>query len=565
MSTINNVVLANVANAGAENLWPQIWALTRAMKKAGWKYLSSGDGSTKDTSRDPEDDEWGSGLTTGVSGSDGTLGATAGGRITFTAGSGTPFSSGDKGRFLSITGGFLAVNNHYHQIEEVVSSTVVRLDARNPGFTPTATGETNNGALNYEVFDPTTETLPGGLASVNAWILMQGPSVIKVPITAAPGPGVGGLTFIRGENISHDGTGAEGEILGWTFSTGSSTGYLVVLPRVIGTGSAPYGWEDGGEITGDSSGSAADQQGDGLEYRQQAVFCKAANQNSGRIFHQCIEPVGETADDYYTLSQSAGCTAIVPPGGGGTGNAFPTIGFISCGATTSTNSKWSGNNGALIHGNAQIMCADAIWEQDYSADGTWQWYAATVSTVSSPSAGRGFYRCDDTEPGDLDPFIVGGLCQETLYTATPRTEANQSAIAGADNPFNTSTQAGWTTTVTFWRGWRRRGLATGDNFQTFEFGSLFIGQSTTAGVAAVNTEDTERLATEEDDTKVRGPLWVVSVEANAKMRKGTVRHLSIVQGGNAWDTYDGGRFVQLSPTNGCFVASPWDETSVPYP
>lgn len=564
MSTVNNVVLPNVANAGSENLWPHIWALSRAMKKAGWKYLSSGDGSTKDTSRDPEDDGWGSGATTGVSGSDGTLGATAGGRITFTAGSGTPFSSGDKGRFLSVTSGFLAVNNHYHQIEEVISSTVVRLDARNPGFTPTATGETNNGSLNYEVFDPTTESLPGGLASVNAWILLQGPSTIKVPITAAPAAGPGGLTFIRGENVVEDSTGAEGEILGWTFSDDSNTGYLVILPRVIGTGPDPYGWDDGGEILGDSSGSAVDQNGAALEYRQQCVFTKATTQTQGRIFHQCIEPVGETAGDYYTLSQSAGCTATVPPGGGGTGNGFPTIGFISCGSTTSSNSKWNGSNSAMVHGNGQIMCLDAIWEEDYSADGTWQWYAATVSTTGSPAAGRGFYRCDDTEPGDLDPFIVAGVCQETLYTSTPRTEANQTAVGGANNPFCTTQQESWTASTTFWRGWRRRGWATGDNFQTFEFACLYVGQSSTNEVLTLETADTERLATEEDDTKVREPLWIVSILAGAKMRKGTVRHLSIVQGGNAWDTYDGGRFVQLSPTNGCFVASPWDETSVPF-
>jgi len=328
MATINNVILPNVAKGpGNEDWWPQIWALTRAMKKAGWKVLASSDGTTKTNSDDPALDEWGAGVTTGVSGTDGTLGATAGGRITFTAGSGTPFTSSDKGRFLSITGGAVAANNHYHQIEEVTSNTVVRLDARRTAFTPTDSGETNNGSLNYEVFDPTTETVAGGLATVRAWLLMQGPSTIKIPIGAAPAVGgTSGVTFMRGENVTQATTNAEGEILGWVYDADTTTGYLVVLPRIIGTGTDPYGWDDTYTITGDSSGSTVDQDGDALEYRQQVVFTKTTDQNQGWLFHQCIEPVGESADSFKTLAAAAGCTATIQPGGGGTSNDFPAIG-----------------------------------------------------------------------------------------------------------------------------------------------------------------------------------------------------------------------------------------------
>ena len=80
-----------------------------------------------------------------------------------------------------------------------------------------------------------------------------------------------------------------------------------------------------------------------------------------------------------------------------------------------------------------------------------------------------------------------------------------------------------------------------------------------------NSGDADKVATEPIPTKVREPVWVVAMVSGAKMRKGTVRALSIVQGGNAWDTYDEGRFIQLTPDNGCMIAGPWDETSVPTP
>jgi hypothetical protein len=569
MATVNNVVLPNVAKGpGNEDAWPQIWALTRGMKKAGWKYLASSDGSTKDSSTDPALDEWGAGLTTGVTGSDGTLGATAGGRITFTAGSGTPFVASDKGRFLAVTGGALAVNNHYHQIEEVTSTTVVRLDARNPAFTPTATGETNNGSLNYDVIDPTTQTQPAGLAAAQAWLLMQGPSTVKVPITAEPADGPTGSKFIRSENIVQATTGAEGEILGWVYDTDATAGYLVVLPRVIGTGGDPYGWDTTYEITGDTSGSTVTQVGDALEYRQQTVFAKESThaQTDGWIFNQCIEPVGESAESFYTrASTAAGCTAIVHPGGGGTDNAFPAIAYtIQGGVNTAGNTggKWNGSNFAQNIGNAQVMCADAIWEENYSADGSWACWMTIIDITGQPYGGKAFFRMDDTEPGDLDPFVLAGLNASTLYSAAARTTANNSTGATAYWASTEYLDNTLGTTYSMFKGWRRRGLATGDAFLTFEAGCLYALQSNEK-VCEDTPGDADKVATEPLATKVREPLWLISTGSGQRMRKGSVRWVGIVMGGNPNDTYDGGRFIQLHNINGSLIAGPWDQTSVP--
>lgn len=565
MATINNVVLPNVAKgSGDEEMWPQIWAMTRAMKKAGWKYLASSNGSSKDTSADPGLDYWGTGGATGDSGTDGTLGAASGGRIAFSAATGT-FAAADKGRFISITGGALGANNHYHQIEEVISATAVRLDARNPGFTPTASGETNNGSLNWAVYDPTLTDVATG-PTTQKWILMQGPSTIKIPITVAPVAGPSGFTFIRGENVAQATTGAEGEIIGWTYEPSTSAGYLVILPRVIGTGGDPYGWDDTYTVTGATSGCTADQDGTALEYRHQVAIGKATDQTQGWFYYQCIEPVAETASDFYTLSQSTGCTATVLPAGGGTDNGFPALAWTALGyGGTASPAKWNGCNSLRAMAKAQIIAVDAIWEEDYSADGTFACYTAAVAPVGNPYGSRGFYRLDDTEPGDVSPFVSAQVINSNLYNDTARYQAYSSASlpTGAESWCSTEQlDNGLSTSHAVFKGWRRRGSGSDDNFITCEAACLFLCQSNEKDVEW-QTSDSGKVATEALPTKMREPLWVVSGWINRKMRKGTIRWMGIVQGGNPNDTYDGGRWIQLHNTDGCLVAGPWDQTSVP--
>lgn len=565
MATVNNVVIANVAKGGGnEDIWPHIWTVTRAMKKAGWKYLASGDGTTKDTSADPANDGWGAGTSTGNTGSAASFAAsTVRGRLQVTGLSGITADS--KGRFLSFTGTSGTTNDTYAQIEEVVSATEVYVDARSFTF---SLPEANNGSINWDEIDPTLDSLPGGLASAQAWILMRGPSTIKIPITTAPTPGSSGFDFIRGENVAQANTGAEGEILGYVFDSDAATGYLVVVTRVIGNGADPFGWDDGAgsnTITGATSGATVNQNGVALEYRQQVVFHKEANQDSGHIYHQCIEPVGESADDFTTLAAAAGCTATVQPGGGGTGNSFPAIAFTNIGAGGSTTgSKWNGFNFAVNAANGQIIAVDAIWEEDHSPDGSWAAYTST--TISGgPYGVRGFYRLDDHEPGDVDPFVTLGMSGATLYNSSARTTANQTSSGSANgdwmNTENSDSSLG--TSHVLLRGWRRRGFGSDDAFSCFEFFITFANQSN-GPIYQTNTGTPATVATALVNTKARQPLQVGSVGTTGKMSKGTIRHLSIVQGGNPNATYDGGKFVQASGTNGGFVFGPWDEATVPF-
>jgi len=711
MATENNVFLLNVAKgSGSEDLWPQVWAMSRAMKKAGWKLLASADSLTKRAINDPALDTWtptedldaaqvwqvdisggpsyvdqtvafndatqsdvdpfpaseaigdwfaigfsapfgvaqidstgatqgsigvivweywnGSAWTalsdvtddtnsfkavtgaytvswtvpndwaqntvnavaayyvrarittvytvnptlsqgqvtkpnedvgtTGTTGSAASIGAVVGGRATVTGLTG--MVSASKGRFLLISGASSVINNNMHQIEEVVSTTEVRVDARTFAMVGS---DVNNGSISWDEIDPTNETYPTRLDAVTGgWSVWQGPSVLKVPFTSAPVPGTD-FDFIRGEKVTQASTGAEGEFLGYVWDDASS-GFMTILPQVIGTGGdTPYGWDTANVVTGATSGATVTQVGDALEYRHQCVLAKAStNPDSfGHWYAQAIEPVGESADDFAVLAASAGCTPLVQPGGGGTSNGFPLRAWVvNGGADTTVGQAWHGNNSAHPCGSGQIICRDSLWESGYSADSTVIWAFAHTDGYYG---GRAFLRCDDTEPGDLSPFITLGLGQNTLYNTAGRTNAQDSTSVNSTDYLNTVAWDASGTSHSWFKGWRRRGFATDDAYQSFEplVQYASVSKSDTPALEA-NPNVADRVATSLVPTKVREPLRIGSVDTTSKMRKGSIRHMTLVQGGIAGQTLDGGKFVQLSSVSGAVVV-PWDSTTLP--
>lgn len=582
--TTNHCVIPNFTPISATNVFNQIWKLTRALKKAGWKYLASGNGTTKDTTANPVNDTWngtGVGATAGIVTNAGaaaaSIAAPTRGRATVTGLTG--IVAADKGRFLVITGAATGANNNSHQIEEIISATSVRVDAR--AFA--VASDANNGALTWAVRDPanTGEAYPSAtLDAATGWWCARGPSTLRIPITSAPVAGPGGFTFVRGENIVQAVTGFEGEIVGFVFDSGA--GYLVVAPRLRGTGAEPYGLTTANALTGGISGSTVTQVGTALEYRHEVVFWKSTNQTEGSIFHAVYEPVAEGAlNSFATIAAQAACTASVAPGGStatannGSNNGFPTFAWVHWGSTnlgTTGHENWMGTNSANPIGNAQIMCADLIEEQSWSADGSWILAMAATNFAGSGHNGYAFQRVDDGEDGDLDPYVSmapsGG--QTALYGNT-RTGAGGQTTVGSTGECFTSAWHNLTagTAHVIWRGWRRRGLS-GDaatNQQDFEAGLLLAMQTDSAlgtGLfVALNTSDAERVATAPVPTKTREPIWIVSSQIARKMRKGTLRWMYVVQGGNGTDTYDTKRWIQLSPTVAPFVGGPWDGVSVP--
>lgn len=115
--------------------------------------------------------------------------------------------------------------------------------------------------------------------------------------------------------------------MGYFWDPVASTGYLSVQPRLRGTGAGVYGWDTGNIVTGSLSGATASHSGTALEYRLEVVFYR--NGDNIGFLHGQFETVGENAQLYSVLSTSAGCTALITPGQGGTGNAFPAHGWVA--------------------------------------------------------------------------------------------------------------------------------------------------------------------------------------------------------------------------------------------
>jgi hypothetical protein len=565
MATTNNVVLANQINASVASTPPSvfntIWMLTRAMKKAGWKYKASGDGTSKDTSSAPNSDLWGNaGTTSNPGAAAASITANARGRATVTGLSG--ITSLDKGRFLQITGSGSG-NNGYHQIEEIISSSSVKIDARTATITAP---DVNNGALTWTIQDPTGTTYPSALNSVAAWWCAQGPSILRIPITALPAVGPGGFTFLRGENIVQATTGFEGEIIGFVFDSGA--GYLTVAPRLRGTGGGVFGLATGNAFTGASSGATVTQNGTALEYRYEVTVWKAANVTAGLIFITQPEPVAEGATNLFsTLASAAGCTATVAPGGGGTGNAFPTQAWVALGSGTAVASatNWCGNSTSVHpYGNSQIVAVDCLEEQNYSADGSWIWTLACFGGQAPAGGGHkilSFQRLDDIEDGDLAPYVSFVSPQVKTLSGQSRTSAGATESAAqltAADAMSLTAQNNAAATRVCLGGWYRRGL-TSDAFREFETAALIAVQSGTTFMMAQNVGQGDSIATAPVATSVREPVWVVSLTTGFKQRKGTFRWIYAVgPGGSVGKFYDAKKWVQLSSGLGALVIGPWD-------
>lgn len=568
MATTNNVILANQLGANVTVAPPQVfntvWSLTRAMKKAGWKYKASGDGTSKDTSSNPNADLWGNaGVSTNPGAAAASITANARGRATVTGLSG--ITSLDKGRFLQISGSGSG-NNGYHQIEEILSSSSVKIDARAATITAP---DANNGALTWVIYDPTQTTYPSALNSVAAWWCAQGPSILRIPITALPAVGPGGFTFLRGENIVQATTGFEGEIIGYVFD-GASTGYLTVAPRLRGTGGGAFGLATGNAFTGSSSGATVTQNGTALEYRYEAVIVKATNTTQGLIFITQPEPVAEGATNLFSaLSTAAGCTATVPPGGGGTGNTFPTLAWVALGGGTTVAAAvaWSTTSGQTPFGNTQIIAVDCIEEQNYSADGSWMWAIGCFGTVSPSGGGHkplSFQRMDDSEDGDLSPYVT--FCGSSLKTLYTNTRTSAGTVETANSPFAADTFAlgihnQMSTPRVCLNGWFRRGLIN-ERFQEFELACLIATQSpngVTQYLNNFNLGQSDMISTALQQTAVREPVWVVAVQTGQKVRKGTFRWIYAVgPGGGVTKFYDNKRWVQMTSAGGAMIMGPWD-------
>lgn len=479
------------------------------------------------------------------------------------------------GHHIYLQGSANASNNGVFQILSFVSATSIIIINNNVG----AASNTNSGQ--WTELDSLLDVYPSSFQNntgSGCWINLQGPSTLKIPISA-----VSTGIFIKGENITQSVTGAQGELLGYQFDTTTNSGFLVVMPRINGIGSGVKGWSTGSTIiTGTSStATVTTTTSTPIEYIREMVFWKgSATQLQGTWYYQCIDGAGESASRFSTLASTvAAVSATVAPGGGGTGNTFPALGACAVRGTggAQSSSGWIWLPTSANAGKLQLMAVNADYTTGSSADGTWTLAVGFPGASSVPNGGAfvglGFYRLDNNEDGDVDPYVlfVPNSGTTSPYNAS-RTGAQAPSTSDNDN-FSCGNNAG--AGFTYFCGFRRRGFSSNDGFQQFHAAGLAPVGTGQTNFAYNFTYDNDSVATSLSalPVKVREAIWVISVQTTmgsnqanqffGKMRKGTIRWGFMVSGGNGCDTYDSRKWVQLSSTNGPWVIGPWDGVSTP--
>lgn len=473
------------------------------------------------------------------------------------------------GHRLTIINGGTAANNGTFLIMEYVSATSVKV--WNPAG---SAGDSNNGNFHWMERDPALDVYPytlSGAFRLGAWINLQGPSTLKILIgTAAP-------AFTRGEKVTQAATGCEGEVLGIMTDVSGGTGFLVVAPRVNGTGGGPRGWSTG-VITGALSGATVTPTTTIIEYIREFVFWKGSA-TSGHIYYQCIDQVAEatsaaTTGRFSTMASLSQCTSQVCPGGS-TGipsaNGFPLRGTLCALGSGGSGAATSGlvdfiSATSVTAGMIQIITANNVEATNASQDGSWLVAVGTPTTNLAAFVTIGFQRVDDTEDGDVDPYVLF-IPTATSVNARSRITGGTAEATGDRATGAFFAAAGSTSSP--YVGFRRRGFATGDTYQEFSgWAHNLSGQS--SSFIGTNSQNPETVACTFSTVpqRVREPIWIASAQINQKMRKGTLRWWYDLAGGSCTDTYDGKRWVQFtslySAANCAVVYGPWDGTTIPW-
>jgi hypothetical protein len=536
-------------------------------------------------------------------GADGSIGAfstTTSGQstlISFTTSSFNGFTTTDVGRMITVLNSSSG-NNGTYLIAGFVASNSVLLYA-GPGGTPqTVTpNDAGNPTLQWVEYAPLNQLYPSYIQAANgsgAWICLQGPTIMKIPI----GSNTPSTSFIRGENITQSTTGAQGELLGYMPDSAGGTGFLVVAPRVVGTGVqassvATYGWNSSANtdtITGSISGATVTTPASStpIAYIREFVFWKN-NANSGHVYYQVIDQnpstesqttasTGRFSTMANTLTQ---VTSNICPGGSSGGapssNGFPTtgtcivIGNGGSGAATTNPANFCGNFAPPSPGKAHIMVANNIEQQGISQDGSWLYVQSNAGFGYSP---LGFQRMDNQEDGDLDPYIIMSPSNSN-QTSVSRTQRNGSASANTNydncnSNYSAFNSGGFSTFI----GFRRRGLVggPGESFQVFTM--AFLADPSQTWVINCNSGYPDSIATAPVSTtnpgeilvyNVREPIWIVAGTQSGflRMRKGTLRWIMTCQGLSVNQTTDNLKWICLSPESFQFIAGPWDGVTTP--
>ena len=612
------------------NIFATVWKLTRTMKAAGWTYKASGNLILKDTTGTASNDYWGQNadptldLYTNISswiaaGSNavnintltgaGTLnvGSTAnfapagvvwvmtsagyqlltyqaiGSTTTLTGVNDPSATSATLTGGAQGTGGSVANTRATINVGNSLSLPVSTITAQTTAGFPasgtlyiqtTAAGAANMQAVAYTGISGNTFTgctggtgtapnaaviasgaLTIGLDKCNAWIVLSGPQTLKIPLNAAP-TGI----FLRGETITQATTNAEGELLGFVWDSVGSAGWAAVLPR---TGT--FNMTTANTITGSTSGAtcAPLNAGTMITYGREVMFYKDTGLVNGAIFYGCFDIVGENSQLFSVLATQAGCTGAVGPGQGGTSNSFPAKGIVVRGTSGSTTVGSILGTTVNFQNCAQIAATNCVTSSGISADGT---FYLAVPTSGQLVFGFAFFRLDDTEPGDCDPFVFltsGGTSSGSMTNTSGGT---------ANNISGTYAGSALRSTALVFLGNQARGNGVLDVFNAYTtmpqldaFGNTFAITALNNPIRIVNSPATLRPLIFESLAIYSAGLGSV---ANSKPQfKGRCRWLFVAPCGGIFDLYSSKTLLAVSYFNGtaypAILVGPYDGVTNP--
>jgi hypothetical protein len=317
-----------------------------------------------------------------------------------------------------------------------------------------------------------------------------------------------------------------------------------------------------------------------VDYVHEVVFIKPVASTTIQILVVQAATVGTEAAELFSFcATQSGCTATVHPGGGGTGNAFGAHAWVmwGTGTTAGNGSLVAANTSSFFFLNAQYVCVDAIPEQGYSADGTWNLFIlATASTTTTPVGGLiyGFNVLDSLEDGELSPYVTinpGGT--KALYSNTRTSAGTLTTISGQTDVCRLPLSGVTTNARTFFNGWRGRGIpglfagAVIEAFVEFELAaldSIYLTGATPFELARAATPAMRMASSASPYAKTREPIWLYSAKITSLgtvyTAKGTIRWLYWVSGDQVTDVYGTDpAWTQLSSHNlGAMVVGPTD-------
>lgn len=301
---------------------------------------------------------------------------------------------------------------------------------------------------------PLADAYPSAFSGRVTWIVQSGTTMATHSISAVPTVGPGGSNFIRGEPVVQATSGATGIFLG--YSVASGTGW-VVLDLCTGTFDATH------TVTGQISGATYTPSAVAF-WDEEWLFAKTSNLTQGLIARGIFNRATESAQKFSTLATSIGCTATVPPGMGGTGNAFPALGYMVRGTSAPSYVNWFGISASLVQPYAQLISGNLTPAANTPIDATWFCGVGNPNNGATGFEWVGHFRCDDQEPGDLDPHATYSTSTTLNNNASVRTDATVTNSPMSSATPQTQLGSG---IAASWRGWLRRGFASGDSFCSY--------------------------------------------------------------------------------------------------